>query len=136
MPFVLDTSVTMAWFYPDEASDATRGVAARLEEDLALVPAAWVVEVGNAVLTGERRGRVSAADAARFLTSLAARSIDLDAPSTARTWHATLALARQHRLTAYDAAYLELAVRHAAPIATLDDDLKTAAQRVGLTSLI
>ena len=96
------------------------------------VPGLWPLEVANALLVGERRGRTTAADAAHFLAILSAFPITVDDETVARAWADTMHLARAHNLSAYDAAYLELAMRRGLPLATLDDKLKAAAVAVGV----
>jgi predicted nucleic acid-binding protein len=96
-------------------------------EDGAVVPAHWRLEVGNALLMAERRGRIRAARVDAVWRLLAALPIEMDAETNARAWESAAALARQHGLTLYDAAYLELAGRRALPLATFDGALLRAA---------
>lgn len=132
--FVLDASVTMAWFLSGESSAYADRALARLREGGALVPPLWTLEVANALLVGERRGRLSRAEADRCLVHLAALPItpDRDTPAHA----ALLGLGRDHGLSAYDAAYLELALRLALPLATLDGPLAKAAAASGITTAV
>jgi predicted nucleic acid-binding protein len=99
---------------------------------LAHVPSLWPLEVANALLVGERRKRITPADAARFLAILGAFPITVDDETVSHAWTDTLHLARAHNLSSYDAAYLELAIRLGLPLAALDGKLKTAAQAVGV----
>lgn len=129
MPFVLDASIAAAWFFPDEHDAVAIAVALRLVEGTALIPTLFWFEIRNLLLVGERRGRVDAADSARFLAHLDALPLEVDAaPSSADL----LALGRAHGLSAYDAAYLELARRRAVPLATLDRRLAAAAAAAGV----
>ena len=131
--FVLDCSVTMAWCFEDEAdafADAVMNALSRDNE--ALVPSIWPLEVANVLLTAERKGRSSAADSNRFLELLQALPVRVDAQTGARAFGPTLAFGRDLGLTAYDAAYLELAVRHGVPLATRDARLKAAGRRSGV----
>jgi predicted nucleic acid-binding protein len=132
MAFVIDASVTVVWGLGDE-DDAIADLAwQRLTEEPARVPAIWWFEVRNVLLTNERRRRISAQDTATFLKGLSAMIIEIDhSPSEI----ATFALARLHRLTIYDASYLELALREALPLATLDKKLAAAAKREGVSLL-
>ena len=130
--FVLDGSVTMVWGFEDEADDYAEAILDRMPELQAYVPALWHLEVANALVVGERRGRTTPADTARFLAILGAFPITVDDETVARAWADTLHLARAHNLSAYDAAYLELALRRGLPLATLDDRLKAAAATVGV----
>jgi len=91
-----------------------------------------VLALANAVLMGERRQRSTQAQAAQWLTYLGSLPIAVDDETNQRAWGEVLSLARTHRLSAYDAAYLELALRRGLPLATLDDKLKAAASAVGV----
>ena len=96
------------------------------------MPAHWPLEVVNALLIAHRRGRVTAQQISEFIDDLAALPIRLEPPSGPAQWPTIVALAEQHRLTAYDAAYLELVRRTGLPLATLDDDLRKAALAEGV----
>ena len=135
MTFVLDCSVTMSWVFPDEASEATSRLRESMIEGRAFVPALWPVEVGNALLTAVRRGRITAEECPRICASLEALPIEIDPVSTSRAWGAALMLARKHRLSSYDANYLELAVRMRLLLATLDRALADAGTAEGLDVL-
>jgi len=131
--FVLDGSVTMAWFFADESNAYADAVLTELETARALVPSIWSLEVANTVLVGERRKRSTEAQAAAWLGILESLAIEVDGETTSHAWSETLALARSQNLSAYDAAYLELAMRRGLPIATLDGKLKNAALAVGVS---
>ncbi len=130
--FVLDSSVTLSWYFADEANRYADDVAARLPQVQALVPALWHLEIANAVLMGERRKRSTVSQATTWLAFLSSLPITVDGETMARAWAETLNLARAHNLTTYDAAYLELALRLGLPIATLDNNLKAACGAVGI----
>ena len=129
MPFVLDASVTASWCFEDEEASVADAAMDRLPEDHAVVPALWWFEIRNILVVNERRGRIESADSDVFLNDLARLPIRIESDSNERL---VVALARTHRLTAYDAAYLDLAVRLTAPIATLDRALADAARAEGL----
>ena len=131
--FVLDGSVTMAWYFADELNVYADAVLTALESGRAIVPSLWPLEVANTVLVGERRKRSTEAQAAAWLGILDTLSIEVDGETTSHAWSGTLALARSQNLSAYDAAYLELAMRRGLPLATLDGKLKTAALAVGVS---
>jgi predicted nucleic acid-binding protein len=133
MPIVIDTSITMAWCFEDEATAATDDVLDQLEEESAVVPVLWQLEVINVLLVAERRNRITEAQAARFLGLLERLPIDVD--SSPHDAQAVLAAGRRHGLSAYDAAYLTLAERLAAPLATLDERLAAACAAAGVTRL-
>ena len=130
---VLDASVALAWLLPGEDGDGRAdALMARVVEQGAVVPAIWRLEVGNAVVTAERRGRLPPGTARPLLSPLGAIPITVDPETDTHSWEATLTLALAHRLTLYDAAYLELAWRRSLPIATFDADLDRAARAIGL----
>ena len=129
MPFVLDASVTASWCFEDEEASVADAAMDRLPEDHAVVPALWWFEIRNILVVNERRGRIESADSDVFLDDLARLPIRIASDPNGRL---VVALARTHRLTAYDAAYLDLAVRLTAPIATLDRALADAARAEGL----
>lgn len=123
----------MAWYLEDEQdayADATH--VALINGAEALVPPLWPYEVANGFRMAERRGRIEALEVPRVLGLLAPLPIRVQAAAYERAQREVLALARQEGLTCYDAAYLELAMREALPIATLDQQLRDAAARVGV----
>ncbi|TMJ01930.1 MAG: type II toxin-antitoxin system VapC family toxin [Alphaproteobacteria bacterium] len=131
MPFVLDASVVGCWCFQDE-NDARADAAWDLLErdrDSALVPLHWWFEIRNVALHGERRGRLTEGHASHFFLILERFAIDY-APLPEHT--AVLALARRHRLSFYDAVYLELAQREGMALATLDNELMKAAPLEGV----
>jgi len=130
--FVLDGSLALAWFFKDEAHRYADAVAGRFPAARAAVPAIWPLEIANAIVMGERRQRSTEAQAARWLGYLGSLPISVDETTSNRAWGEVLSLARAHHLSAYDAAYLELALRRGLPLATLDDKLKAAASAAGV----
>jgi predicted nucleic acid-binding protein len=135
LTFVLDASITVAWCFKDESGQAAAGVLNRLVDGDAVVPSVWPLEVANALLVGERRGRLACADTARFVGLLRELPIVLDVESSGRALSDVLVLAREQALSSYDAAYLELAMRRGSALATLDDGLRQAAARLGIAIL-
>jgi predicted nucleic acid-binding protein len=128
---VLDGSMALSWFLPDEKADESDEVRKLIEGGATVqVPSIWPLEVANALLVAERRKRISQADSTAALAALAKLPIELDAETGQRAGHDTIALARQHSLSVYDAAYLELATRRAATLASLDDPLRKAAEKL------
>lgn len=132
MNFVLDASVTLSWAFEDERSQPALEVLERLRQDEAAVASLWPLEVTNGLMAAERRGRLTSADAGRFLHLVRSLPIVIDPVARVRAFEATRSLARKHRLTAYDAAYLELAVRRGIPLVTLDGELQAAAEAEGV----
>ncbi len=125
MPFVVDASVAACWAFRDEDHPVADAALERLRTDEAAAPALWWFEVRNILVVSERRKRVAEADSAAFLRDLARLPVALDrAPQEGEV----LRLARTHRLSLYDAAYLELAQRTGIALATLDADLIRAAR--------
>jgi len=133
--FVIDCSITMAWCFSDEATPATANVQDRLEMEAALVPAHWFLEVTNVLAMAEKRKRITAAKSAAFLALLETMDIEVDHDTPARAFAHLLPLGRSHGLTAYDAAYLDLALRRRLPVASLDDDLRASAKALGVRVL-
>ena len=132
--FVIDTSVAMAWCFEDEATQATDAVLDLLRTDQVVVPAIWPLEVANVLLVAERRGRLTEAQASRFLELLAQLPINVDTSPTDMA--GIVATGRRHTLSSYDAAYLLLAERLGAALATLDKVLAKAARKAGVQLLI
>jgi predicted nucleic acid-binding protein len=127
MSLVLDSSVTLAWVYGDETTEAIRHVFDQVSDEGAWVPGLWRLDVANVLEMGVRRGRHDAAFRDATLTDLDLLPISLDPETDRPAWRATLHLAGRHRLTLYDAAYLELALRRGLPLASLDVELRAAA---------
>lgn len=135
MNLVLDSSVALAWFYDDEIGPAIDEVQNIVVAGGAVVPAIWHLETANGLQMSVRRGRISESlrdTALRELTSLA---ILVDPETIVRAWSDTLALSTRFGLTVYDAAYLELAARRKLPLASLDRDLRRAAEASGVSLL-
>jgi predicted nucleic acid-binding protein len=128
MSLVLDCSTTLAWVYSDETTAPVRQVFDLLSQGGAWVPALWRLEVANVLEMSRRRGRHDADFRDATLTDLEHLPIQVDGETDGQAWGETLALAERHRLTLYDAAYLELALRRGLPLATLDEDLRRAAK--------
>ncbi|MSO93017.1 MAG: PIN domain-containing protein [Rhodospirillales bacterium] len=132
MPFVLDTSVSLAWCFHDEATRATWAMLDRLIEDSAIVPSLWHLETSNVLVAAERRGRITARAIAEYIGLLGELPIEVDDSTPMRALGGILQCARDRGLTAYDAAYLELAARRGLPLATRDKLLSRAAQDGGV----
>ena len=133
--FVVDCSVAMAWLFHDEGTPKTVALLNRLASETALVPAWWFIEITNVLAMAERKGRVTPAQSDAFIADLSTLAIEGDDEAPDRAFTHLLPLCRTHRLTSYDAMYLELAVRRNLPLATLDDDLRRTAKKVGVILL-
>ncbi len=132
MPFVLDASLALNWFFRDEQNAYAHRVLRRLDDDPPIVPDIWILEMVNGLVVAERRVRITSADVARVSAELADLPIEPADVTLEQALGPVLDLARAHGLTAYDAAYLELAMREGLPLATEDVALRAAAGRVGV----
>jgi predicted nucleic acid-binding protein len=130
--FVLDCSLTMAWYFKDQANPYAKAVRKALSRARGVVPALWPLEVANVLVLGERRLRSTQAEASKWLSYLQRVPIHVDDGTAGRAWSDILHVARSYDLSAYDAAYLELAIRLGLPLASLDDSLKAAAAAAGV----
>ncbi|RPH62120.1 MAG: PIN domain-containing protein [Chloroflexi bacterium] len=130
--FVLDASLTLAWCFEDEYAQKADEILDLLGQSQAIVPSLWLLEVSNVLLGAERRGRLTVAEGMRFLELLRSLPIEVVDTPLNRAWGEVHNLARDHRLSSYDANYLDLAIRSGAPLATLDDDLRRAALACGV----
>jgi predicted nucleic acid-binding protein len=128
----VDASVALAWCFPDEGSEYADGVLVALEGQTILVPPVWALEIANALLIGERRKRLGQGEILRFVALLEGLSVFQDGQAVSEAVSKVVPLARDYSLSAYDAAYLQLAIRHGAPLATLDGGLQKAAKRAGI----
>ncbi|HZU13468.1 MAG TPA: type II toxin-antitoxin system VapC family toxin [Chloroflexota bacterium] len=135
MPFVLDASITASWAFEDEITPYADRVLDTLAGESAVTPAIWLLEVTNVLVAGERRGRIQPSATAAFLTLLEALPIVVLVDTSWRIMYRLADLARTYNLSAYDAAYLDLAMSQAAPLATLDHALRVAAERAGVPLL-
>ena len=136
MRFVLDNSVAMRWLFGD-GSEHDHAYADRVlqllqdESSVALVPGIWPLEVGNVMVRAEARKLLTEARSAEYLGTLQDMAIQIDSRTAGHALAETLHLARRFRLSTYDAAYLELALRQGLALATLDEDLRRAATQAG-----
>jgi predicted nucleic acid-binding protein len=135
VPFVIDASVALAWVMPDEQGYRPMEIADHLGSEPATVPYHWYAEVANGLLIAERRRRMTEADCTQYLAYLCDQDIQVDHQANAENAANLLMLARAHGLTVYDATYLDLAMRTGLPLATLDQALRKAAKKVGVSIL-
>ncbi len=130
MALVVDPSVALAWLLPDEANTRADAIRVAVEDGAdAWVPAHWWLEIANGLLMAERRGRITPEQVARALSLVNSLPLEEDEQTAERIPAQTLTLARKHGLTIYDAAYLELAQRRGASLATFDAQLLVAAAK-------
>jgi predicted nucleic acid-binding protein len=132
VPFVVDASVTLSWCFEDEAAGYAERALEALADDVALVAGVWPYEVANGLVVAERRGRILPAQTMRFLTLLSALPIEIDVADMPAGLASLVPIARDHGLSAHDAAYLEVAARRGLPMVTLDEQLRLAARRAGV----
>lgn len=135
MSFVVDSSVALAWCFGEEATPATDALLTRVTRNGAHAPSLWPLEVLNVLLMAQRRGRITQEVRQISVARLRWLPINLDRQTVSQAWMVTNLLAEQQKLTLYDAAYLELAQRLDLPLATLDGDLRRAAQKLGVELL-
>jgi predicted nucleic acid-binding protein len=128
--FVVDNSVVMSWCFKDEANEYADTILDSLKHSTAIVPSIWALEVVNVLLVAERGKRLSKADSIRFISLLTQLPITVERVESEKLMEEILALAREHRLSSYDASYLDLAMRRGLPIATVDKSLRAAARKV------
>lgn len=138
MNFVLDASVALLWLVPEtnrSGIDYADGTLKALKESRAAVPSLFALEIANVVAKLESKSLVTEADAQRFIALLGRLDIETDLATAVHALSDTLNLARRYKLSAYDAAYLELALRKGASLATLDAGLMKAATAAGVPIL-
>jgi len=133
--FILDASIALAWCFEDEASPETSALLDRLGAESASVPQLWRLEIGNVLIQAERRNRLTEAKMLEFLGLLEEIHLDVDHSLDAKHHREIIRLARAHKLSTYDATYLELALRKGLPLASKDAALRQAAASLGLAVL-
>lgn len=129
--FVLDCSVTISWFMPDESFDFN--FLDQVAEEGAIVPSLWSLEIGNVLLIAERKKRITLEQRQKAIHILSELPIVVDTMTPNHAWLETMELAERYNLTLYDASYLELSLRRSLPLATFDKSLKKAAELSGVS---
>lgn len=135
MSFVLDASMTIAWYFEDVRNAQTEALLDRVTTNGAIVPTLWKIEVANGLQMAMQRKRIDRGYRDQAIEQLASLPIEIDSETALHVWASTLELADRHALTVYDAIYLELAIRRQLPLASLDKELIEAGRRAGLPSL-
>lgn len=135
MSVVIDCSVTIAWFFGDESSAYADRVLDAIERDAAVAPFIWTLETANVLIVAERRGRITSAESAKIAALLEALPIQVLVSRRSDERRELIALGREHALSAYDAAYLGLAMQLGLPLATTDARLRQACARAGVALL-
>jgi len=136
VPFVIDASAALAWFLAGEATPDTTRLLKSLDNDQAFAPALWPTEVANGLLIAARRGRSTVHEATAHLFDLMTLPVRVEPAPDAIVLGIIIDLAHSHRLTTYDSSYLELALRHRLPLASLDEELRAASRREGIDLLL
>ena len=132
---VLDASVVLAAVLPEDRSDQVRDLLLQVAAEGARVPGLWPLEIGDVLLLAQRRSLIRAEERGRFLDQLARLPIAIDPETAARAWPDAAPLAERHGLTLYDAAYLELSLRAALPLASFNAALTRAARAAGVAAV-
>ncbi len=130
--FVLDASLALAWAFNEEETESTRAALAQVLEHVVMAPTVWPLEVANAVVVATRHGRFADGDAPELIELIEGLDVEVDGRAHLAAFDEILRLAGEHGLSSYDAAYLELALRLDAPLATLDPGLARAARAAGV----
>lgn len=133
--FVLDASIALMWCFDDESTPEAWALLDRLCQETALVPQLWCLEIGNALIQAERRGRLTEANSSKFLNLLERLNVQIDNDLDPKTLNNTIMLARRYQLSVYDAVYLALAHHKNLPLATRDKALRQAAQQMKIDIL-
>lgn len=132
---VIDASLALAWCFKDELTETATRLLEELRSSAAAVPLLWSIEVANVLALAERRKRITFAESSQLIALLGTLEIDVDRETSTLAFTRILDLAREEGLTAYDASYLELAMRLGVPLASKDRDLCDAAERVGVKAV-
>lgn len=132
---VVDASMAMAWCFLDEATPATRKLYNEMSSTSAVVPAWWYIELTNVLYLAEKSRRIPTDRVVEFIEMIEDLGVEIDHDAPTRAFSHLLPLCRDHRLTSYDAMYLDLAVRRKLPLATLDEPLRKAAKKLGVKLL-
>ena len=134
--WVLDASIALSWLIPDETGEGERSIRYKLTEGATVwVPTHWRLEIVHALWAAERRKRIDSVGISRAVAWSMKFPVCIDPETGERVGHETLAIARQYNLSIYDAAYLELALRKGAALATFDKVLKSTAIKLGIPVL-
>ena len=128
--FVIDNSVVMSWCFEGEGDPYAEAVLESLADGEAFVPGIWALELGNVLLVAERKKRLTRASAVRFLELVIGLPLTVEQEMPRRTLREIVSLARDQKLSTYDASYLDLAMRLGLPISTLDASIRKSAGRL------
>jgi predicted nucleic acid-binding protein len=129
---VLDASITLAWCFEDQATPLSQAVLEQLADDRGLVPELWPFEVANVLALAGRRGRITHAQAIRFIQLIDQLPITVEELGRDQLFSTVLMLSESTGLTVYDASYLALAIHAGVPLATSDERLRQAGIAAGV----
>ena len=135
MSLVIDASVAISWFFEDEQTPQILNLLHEVSRDGCVVPPLWRLEIANVLQMGIKRKRIDGSFRDAAIRRLSNLPIEIDPETDVQAWTGTLRLADDHRITTYDACYLELAVRRKFPLATRDAELAAAAVNAGVMLL-
>jgi predicted nucleic acid-binding protein len=133
--FVLDASIAVRWIQPtnkDIDQKYAESVLIALDNNLAIVPELWQIEITSALLAAEKRDEITQTESDSFTSRLKTLNIFNDGLTAKQVFNSTIHIARQYSLSSYDASYLEIAIRDGIAIATLDKDLRKAAKKANV----
>lgn len=136
MDFILDASIALSWCFKDERSSATDDLLESLGKRSAWVPNIWPLEITNIMVLAQRHQRITYAEMTQFLELLTHLPITIDHETSSKAFHEILSIAHSEKITSYDAAYLELAMRKGLPLASKDKALCLSAKHLGVSTLI
>jgi predicted nucleic acid-binding protein len=129
---VLDASVALSWCFEDESSPAADRILESLATEYAIVPAHWTLEISNILLLAARKKRIAETQLPQIIDLLSQLNIYVVSETSSRALHEIFLLGKEEHLTSYDAAYLELAMRHKLPLASKDAQLCKSARKLGV----
>ena len=132
MTFVLDASITLAWCFDDEENEVADSVFSLLDDENAIAPSVWPLELANSLLTAERRGRISPSETARIIGLVERLPVSVLHTEVNETMSEVIRIGRDQRLSAYDASYVYVALASGLSLATLDSRLRLVCQRVNV----
>jgi predicted nucleic acid-binding protein len=130
---VVDASVVVAWCFNDDASGVADETLRRLGDAERWMPSLLPIELANTLALAEKKKRATRQEIRVFFEDFESVGIEVDPEASAHAFHEIYGLCREYELTAYDAVYLELALRKGAALATLDLDLRRAAVQAGVS---
>jgi len=130
--FVLDASLTLAWAFNEEETESAKAALVQVLDHVVMAPSVWPLEIANAVVVATRHGRFVESEVPDFIAMISGLDVEVDERAHLAAFDDILRLAQEHGLSSYDAAYLELALRLDAPLATLDAGLARAARGAGV----